>query len=329
MIQKGMILAAGLGTRLSPITNSIPKPLVPVLNLPNIVHAIHLLKRSGVKEIVINLHHLAEQIREYLGSGDRFGVRIHYSIENELLGTGGGVKKAEHLFCGDPIVIVNCDFICDFDLYAALKRHFERKAVATMILTKTKESYTPVYFDDQGHLTGIGNGSGPFATFTGIHVLSSSALSLLRPAFSGINHDLYPTLAQSRGAYVDFVRGFWLDTGDTRAIFESSLQLLDRLPSSGVLRESITRNLDYCETEPNVWIPSGKKIGEGVVIRGPSVIGSPELLSKGASITRAVLSPETIIDGACVIENVIALGINTVTKDMNNVLLFESKGQRP
>ena len=93
-ITKGMVLCAGLGTRLSPITETLPKPLVPVLNVPNLLHSLYLLKRAGIVDIVLNTHHLPEQIESFLGDGSRWDLRLHFSREKTLLGTGGGVKKA-------------------------------------------------------------------------------------------------------------------------------------------------------------------------------------------------------------------------------------------
>src|SRR5262249_29522472 len=111
-----MVLCAGLGTRLKPITEKIPKPLVPVLNVPNLVHTLHLLKRTGIDEIVINTYHLPQALEDYLGDGRRWKMRIHYSRESVLLGTGGGLKKAEPFFEGEPFLLANCDFITNVDL---------------------------------------------------------------------------------------------------------------------------------------------------------------------------------------------------------------------
>src|SRR4051812_30310051 len=109
-MRKGMILSAGLGTRLLPITGTLPKPLVPILNIPNVVHTLDLLKRAGIKQVVLNLHHLSKQIEEYFGDGSRWGLDVRYSFESTLLGTGGGLKKAEAFFEGEPFVLANCDF---------------------------------------------------------------------------------------------------------------------------------------------------------------------------------------------------------------------------
>ena len=107
-IRRAMLLAAGLGTRLLPITEKTPKPLVPVLNVANILYGLFLLKRCGIEEVVLNLHHLPQAIEDYLKDGKPWGMHIEYSREQLLLGTGGGLKKAEAFFNKEPLVLVNC-----------------------------------------------------------------------------------------------------------------------------------------------------------------------------------------------------------------------------
>ena len=104
-----MILAAGKGTRLAPLTEKLPKPMIPISSEPLIVHQLRWLKRAGIVDVVVNLHHFGEQIRECLGSGRQFGVNISYSVEDELLETGGGIVKALPLLGLDEFVLLNGD----------------------------------------------------------------------------------------------------------------------------------------------------------------------------------------------------------------------------
>ena len=106
---KAMILAAGKGTRLAPLTEKLPKPMIPISSEPLIVHQLRWLKRAGIVDIVVNLHHLGEQIRKHLGSGRQFGVKINFSVEDELLETGGGIVKALPLLGLDEFVLLNGD----------------------------------------------------------------------------------------------------------------------------------------------------------------------------------------------------------------------------
>ncbi|MFO0707084.1 MAG: nucleotidyltransferase family protein [Nitrospira sp.] len=136
---KAMILAAGLGTRLRPLTNTIPKPLLPSA-ARLIVWNLLLLKRHGFRDVVINLHHLGPMIEQALGDGSRFGLRLIYSHEPVILGTGGGIKQAELHFSGEPVLILNGDTLFELDLGALCSFHRERKALATLVLREDPEA---------------------------------------------------------------------------------------------------------------------------------------------------------------------------------------------
>ena len=138
-----MILAAGLGTRLRPLTVRTPKPLIEVAGHPLIAYGIGLLRSHGIEDVVVNLHHLGEQVVRALGDGASLGVRLHYSLETELLDTGGGIRQAAPLFeqigreRGDPrgpIVIANSDVISEIPVSDVVRMHRERGALVTMVL---------------------------------------------------------------------------------------------------------------------------------------------------------------------------------------------------
>ena len=133
-VMRAMILAAGLGTRLRPLTNTTPKALAPVAGRPLIEYALRFVRAQGIREVVINLHHLGDQIRARLGDGRDYGVRITYSIEERLLETGGGVKQAQAFLDGGTFLVVNSDAILDLDLAAVLAAHQRNRAVASLVL---------------------------------------------------------------------------------------------------------------------------------------------------------------------------------------------------
>lgn len=131
---RAMILAAGLGTRLRPLTHTIPKALVPVAGRPLIEYGLFFLKSQGIAEAVINLHHLGENIRAALGDGSIYGLRITYSPEDPILDTGGGIKKAQAFLGDETFVVLNCDTILDLDLSTVLAAHRRNRAAATLVL---------------------------------------------------------------------------------------------------------------------------------------------------------------------------------------------------
>lgn len=131
---KAMILAAGEGRRLRPLTDAVPKPMLPVGGRPLVVHLIDLLRSHGVREIAINLHHQPEAISAFLGDGRHFGVRVTYSLEERLLGSAGGVKRMEAFFGDEPFLVIYGDVLTGLDLTALHAFHTSRGAALTMAL---------------------------------------------------------------------------------------------------------------------------------------------------------------------------------------------------
>lgn len=136
-----MILAAGLGTRLKPFTNDNPKALVPILDKPVIEHVILKLKDQGFNEIIINIHHFADQIIDFIKSKNYFDIRIEFSDERDkLLDTGGAIKKAAWFFDNESVLIHNADIISDVNLCEVYNQHIQNKALATLVVNKRKTS---------------------------------------------------------------------------------------------------------------------------------------------------------------------------------------------
>jgi mannose-1-phosphate guanylyltransferase len=182
---RAMILAAGLGTRLRPITDTTPKPLVQVAGKPLIHYPLLLLKKHGIYEVLINTHHLADKVTQTLGSGQSLGMRITWSHEPEILGTGGGVKKAEEFFERQTFILINADTILDIDLKAVVSHHKKKKASATMVLKQVPDwrEYGAVEVDYEARVRRIRgrpelkiNTELKPMVFTGIHILEPEIL---------------------------------------------------------------------------------------------------------------------------------------------------------
>lgn len=141
-ITKAMVLAAGQGTRLMPLTDRMPKPMLTVGGKPLMEHTILQLARQNVRDVGINLHHCPEVVRDYFGDGSRYGMRFHYSNESELMGTAGGVKQLESLFLGEPFYVMYGDNLTTCDLGLLAQLHQARGGIATVALF-WKEDVTP------------------------------------------------------------------------------------------------------------------------------------------------------------------------------------------
>lgn len=187
---KAMIFAAGLGTRLKPLTDTMPKALVPVGGKPLLQHTIEKLKLSGFDEIIINIHHFAEQIIDFIKFNNNFGIRIEFSDEREkLLDTGGGIKKASWFFDdGKPFLVHNVDILSNINLNEAYACHLKTHSPATLVCSRRQTSRY-LLFDSDNHLKGwinekTGEVKSPFPNFnpevhqklafSGIHILQPS-----------------------------------------------------------------------------------------------------------------------------------------------------------
>jgi len=219
---KAMILAAGLGTRLRPLTDTTPKPLLPVAGTPMIVWNLLLLKRHGIRDVVINLHHLGAMIPQALGDGSAFGMRIIYSHEPVILGTGGGIKQAEQHFHGEPVLILNGDTLFELDLGALMDFHREQQAAATLVLRQDPEAarWGLVEVTDHAEVVRItGRGLSERTAmaarmFAGIHILHPRLLRYLPINKECSIIDAYVQGIQEgeRVMGYDF-DGFWSDVG--------------------------------------------------------------------------------------------------------------------
>ena len=245
---KAMILAAGLGTRLKPLTDLIPKPLVPVNNLPLIFYNLGLLKKFGIRDVVINLHHLGMQVKDLLGSGNKFGFRFSYSEEPAILGTGGGIMKAKSVLRNGPFLVLNSDIIVDVDLEKFLHFHGRQKSFASVVVqggAKTKK-YGVLYRRPDGSLASILEapkqmGRYEKTFFTGIHLLDHRFFSLkIRQRKFCVIRDVYqPQLARGVKLFAYRYDGIWFDLGTF-----ADLKRVDSALRSGRLKLSYGKFLD-------------------------------------------------------------------------------------
>lgn len=152
---KAMILAAGVGSRLDPLTRNVPKPMVPVVNKPVMEHIVEALARNGVKDIMVNLHYLGNQIQDYFGNGKKWGVKIQYSREDQLWGDAGSVKRCQQFFDEDTFLVVGGDDLADMDFKRLVRFHEDKKALATISLSLVDDpsEYGIALLNDRGRIT--------------------------------------------------------------------------------------------------------------------------------------------------------------------------------
>ena len=220
-----MVLAAGLGTRLRPITDTVPKPLVDIDGRPMIEYPLRMLAAVGVREVVVNLHHLGDAIRAALGDGARYGLRIHYSPEDPILDTGGAIVRARRWLDGEPFFLANSDALLDPNLTALWRQHAERGAIATLVVREdaAAERYGALDVDASGRIRRMLERPRELVTaepltrhmFCGVHVISPKIFAHVpaREAFS-ITRDVYVPLVEAGAAlYAAPYAGYWRDLG--------------------------------------------------------------------------------------------------------------------
>lgn len=241
---KAMILAAGFGTRLFPLTIDRTKPAIPFLGKPLVGYVAEYVAKFGFNEVVVNLHHQPESVKEALGDGSDFGVKIHYTLESpKILGTAGALDNARHLLEDDTFVIVNGKLITDIDISAAIETHKKSGAIATMVLKPNvkREKFTEVYAKD-GFLTGFGDFAHPFTQeeikdttgklsaplmFTGIHILEPRVFEYIpRNVYSDIVPTFYnPALRKGEKIGVHITDANWYELSTIPRYLDISLAM--------------------------------------------------------------------------------------------------------
>jgi NDP-sugar pyrophosphorylase family protein len=315
---KAMLLSAGFGVRMRPLTYTLPKPAIPVLGRPIAAQILHRMACNGVTEAVVNLHHLAGVVRSMLGSGADSGLPpIRFSFEETILGTGGGVRKAAPLLRGaGPILLNNCDFLCDIDLRTVLGEHRRSGLRATLVLAPPRAGYSIVEVDGTGRVLSLGGrpeaDPGQVAgsyLFTGCHVIDESLLERLpenRP--SNIVLDLYRPLA-AEGLLGSVVHeGFWWEFGSPALYLEGSLGLFDLASET---RRQILDHDPVQELDGGLAaVGTGAKMHTTAELRGRAALGFASYISERVRLVDSVVMPEAWIGPGCRVErSIVAPGV--------------------
>ncbi len=319
-----MVMAAGKGTRLRPVTDLLPKPMAPVANRPVLHHILRLLKRHGLEEVVLNLHHMPEAITEHFGDGSSVGVDIHYSFEPELLGTAGGVKKNEEFLGTGTFLVMSGDALTDIDLTALVAAHRRTGSIATIAVKEVSDPslYGVVIHDDDGRVVAFQEKPTREEARSrlcncGIYVFEPEILSLI-PAgrFDDFGSRLFPDLLKQ---HIPFhcheFAGYWSDVGNLGELVRGN---------ADALTGRVAVDLPGEEVRPGVWVDEGAKVaatarveppvvigrqclvGDWALVEGPTVLGDRTVLGEGAHVTRAVVLPDSHVPaGSVIVEGIV------------------------
>ncbi len=273
-----MIVAAGLGTRLQPLTQLRPKPILPVRGVPLIGYTLALLARHGVTEAIVNAHHLPDQLIKAARSVCPDGLALQFSIENELLDTGGAIRQvAEFLGGSDPCLIVGGDMLLDADLTKLVANHNQNRAAFTMLLKEHDphaEGFGTIGIDGQGCVRRIGTrfdlgGEVKSGVYTWANVVSAGALETLpdRLAFNHLDDWLMPLLADGARDVRAVLAGpddcIWEPVGTPAEYLEANLNF----PPVSYMDRVIGDTTRYASATDDVILGEGATLGSGVSLR--------------------------------------------------------------
>ncbi len=315
---EALILAAGAGTRLLPLTRRKPKPLFPVLNLPLLALNLNYLWRQQVRRVILNTHHLGEQIdafiREY--SSRIPGQSLETRPEAEILGTGGGIKNTEDFWEGDPFLVLNGDIVTDIDLGPALAFHRQHGGPVTLILQDYPEHNNVVLRPD-GCIWKFRDSGGNRA-FTGLHLLDRRIFDFLPPvAFYDII-PVYQGLIDQGTAIRGFLAGphYWRDMGRP-----NSYRGLHRDILSGVFDPGLVFSCRQQKGPPTWCVDHRAEIAAGVLLEGWGAVGARRRLFPGCRIRDSILWEGVQVGEGVVIENSIVGDGIVIDKNILNEII--------
>ncbi|GHA51935.1 sugar phosphate nucleotidyltransferase [Photobacterium aphoticum] len=345
---KGMILAAGKGTRVRPITHTIPKPMIPILGKPVMESMIQLFSAHGIKKIVVNTSHLAEVIENYFSDGHHFNVQLSYSYEGEMvdgkfvskaLGSAGGMRKIQDFsgFFDETFVVVCGDAWIDLDLTEAMNRHKEKGGIATIVTRDVPPEevckYGVVVADKTGKVTSFQEKPAIEDALsteinTGIYIFEPAIFDYI-PADQeyDIGSELFPKLVEEQVAFYATSMDFqWLDVGNISDIWGVTSEILHgKVPGYPIPGTQVKPGIwvgintvfdEYvCQITPPVIISSGCEIQPGVKIEGPAVIGANCKVETGAEIKQSLISDYIHVAGAAYVDNKTVFGDYFISHD--------------
>lgn len=339
---KALFLAGGFGTRLKPITNDLPKPMVPIMGKPLLERNIENLKRFGINEIVLSTCYKPSKIRKYFGDGSRLGVKISYICEDKPLGTAGAIKNAEK-FLDDTFIVFNADILSDFDISEMLSFHRKKGALATIAVTQldNPSAYGVIEHDKDGYITAFKEKPKPSETSSnlinaGIYIFEPELLSEI-PAGKAVSieRETYPTLLHKGYKMAVYSRcSYWLDLGTPVKYLKAHKDILKG--SIKISEHDFNKNAQYisktAKISRNAKIKEPVYIGDNVEISsfaniGPNtVLFSNSTVGTDAKVVESIVWDNSHVEGGASVVNSVVLSNCRVDKDSSkyNIILADN-----
>ena len=281
---KAVVMAGGEGTRLRPMTASMPKPLLPVVNRPIMEHVLRLLKRHGLTDTVVTVQFLASLVRNYFGDGEELGMKLTYANEEKPLGTAGSVKNAEDALKDDSFLVISGDALTDFDLTELMEFHRAKGAMVTVCLTRVPNplEFGITILDEEGRVERFLEKPTWGQVFsdtvnTGIYVMEPEVFDYVAADTSvDWSGDVFPQLLKEGKPIYGFVaEGYWEDVGTHESYVKAQ---------ADVLEGKVDVEIEGFEMAPGVWVAEGAEVDREAVLRGPLFIGDYAKVEGGVEI---------------------------------------------
>lgn len=302
---KALYLAGGMGTRLKPLTDDLPKPMVPIMNKPLLERSMANLKENGIHEIVISTCYKSQYIKDYFGNGDKFGLNIEYVCEDAPLGTGGAIKKTGHLY-DDTFLVFNADILCNMDFRKLIEFHKAKSAAVTIAVTKVENpsAYGVIEYDQNDYALSFTEKPAADQIKSnfinaGVYVIEPSVLKGIpenRPV--SVERDIFPALLE-KGDKIAVYKGcsYWMDIGTPEKYLQTHVDIMSgacKIAGVDFSNQTIVKecksfiNPSVIITGP-VYIGTNVKIGPYATIGPNVVIGDNVRIHTGGKITESVL----------------------------------------
>jgi len=306
-----MLLGAGLGTRLRPITYELPKPVVPVLGEPVMGHILRLLEHHGFERVIANLHYFPDMIRNRFGDGSDYRVELSYSFEQELLGTAGGVRNARDFFGDEAFLVISGDALTDIDLGALCARHRETGGIGTLALKRVEDpsQLGVVIVGEDGRIQGFQEKPDPAEALSnlgncGIYVFEPEIFDHF-PAQDFVDwaQDVFPVLLEQDIPFHGHeIEEYWNDIGSLDELRRGNFDALNGVVKVELAGAELEQGLRIGETsvlggqvlmEPPIYVGEDCEIAADVRLTGPVVIGDGCTIGSGATLREVVIWPRS------------------------------------
>lgn len=315
---KAVVLGAGVGSRLDPLTAKLPKPLVPIINVPVMQHIIRLLQKHGINEIVSNLHYMADEIEEYFAQANIDGVNLQFVREDNLTGDAGGVRACRSLLANETFLVIMGDLLTDANLNTVIAEHKQKKAIASIGVIPVDDvtKFGVVLRDSSGFIQGFQEKPSAQEALsneisTGIYVLEPEVFDYIPKTGSyGFGRELFPLLVQKKLPVLGIkLNSYWSDIGSFEAYWRSNLDALEEKVKLSEGFSASDNNGSYIDKSCNIkgksLIGKGSRLEKDVRLKGSTIIGENSIIGAGSRLENCVIVHDSSVPANSNLQNCI------------------------